>query len=528
VTVVCSADPAAFFLPFTGGQMNQPTQLYAVPSKAIARAPIPIATDWSHSLGYSLQLSRDGSGKLRADKPATLIYAAGNTTTGQRLYALDLSAASPLVPRQVSNYTDIGRVGFMCQTFLGHSDIDDPSSAFLLFGIPLDPVFQCGGGALEMMRVRLSDSATTAPVPVPNVPAGSKQFLYRPDGTLAGMIVCEYTTNRLLMFHDDTFTTSTTLLNGCINFHTWAQRESVSTLVNLPANPGYVHIFVLRQDGTTKLYRVNHTRTISALLHDQLSDPNDGAVSDDEYLYFSDRTQGVVPVEQTFYRVRLDGTMAAEPLYTHQIQPGDNEVTLMGQVGTRLVLMRGLTIDPGTSARSADIRTIAKTGSVNANVIATFNEAPVYVRVFDNLLFVNVSRQIPGTFNFVSDSLAMTVDGSIVQPLLADSNFSGAAAGRMLRFRESTSGGVRTSRVEAFSVLPNQTLSSMLLTRSDGSAYALNGDSPNAFTFGVSPAVGTGVSNGSSGSVSVLFDIPKGFIETVTVPNRAMNIVRDF
>jgi hypothetical protein len=174
------------------------------------------------------------------------------------------------------------------------------------------------------------------------------------------------------------------------------------------------------------------------------------------------------------------------------------------------------------------VRTVNKSGPVNATVIATYNEAPLWVRVFDDLLFVNVSRQLPGTFTFVGDSTVLNIDGTVVQPLIADSSFSGAIGGRMLQVRESVSGATRTARVEAVDVLPNLTLSSTLLTRGNGSAYTLNGRMESSFTFGVSPSLGSGQIAGTGGFNPVAIDIPRGVIETVAVPNKAVNIVRDF
>jgi len=163
------------------------------------------------------------------------------------VYALDLTASSSLVPRQVTTLTFPGNdAPQYCEALQGFTDLDDPASAFWLIGICDQP--------LHFVRIRLSDSASTAPANLNNVYGGTKQFLYHPDGTFAGMLSVDSSTFTLVMYHDDSFTTFTPLLTNCVNFRVYYPLLA-SGLTELSPQPTYALFLALMLDGSTKLYR---------------------------------------------------------------------------------------------------------------------------------------------------------------------------------------------------------------------------------------------------------------------------------
>jgi len=514
VSVVCTVDPATVFLPFSvtpHGTGVGTLDLNVVSSKSLSGTPIRVATDWGFGIGYTEHLAREASNRLRSDKPAALIYASdtNNLAPNTHLFALDLSGGSSLVPRQLSSLTVTSMI---CEAWIIYADLDDPESAFLLVGVGTgDMSSPCQASPFDYYRIRLSDSATTDPFALTDIPQGTKHFLYAPDGSFAGMVVGQ--TTSLYLYHDDSFTTRTALLEDVGNF-TVLPLERASSLGTLDAEPTMAMLHVTRLDGSGQVFRVDHTRSIS----DPLTlGQFDGFASaqDEDYLYLTN-TVSTFPTVQDFLRLRLDGSAAAELLHTHEVPEGDLELWVAGVIDDELVLVRQTEVD-NEGHRTSNLLTLSKLAPSTPEVIATFEDITAVPTVHRDLLFVNLTRVTPGASpTFSEETTVLRVDGGVVQEVLPDSWFTGLAGGAMQRGRDQTPD--EGARLESLAVQDDLTLESTILTRADGSPFRLSAGSTFPFVLGVSSSIAAGGTGDSDQSYGLAFDLSQGAVEEIRVP----------
>ncbi len=526
IAVVCTVNPATHFLPLSvtpQGITIGTLDLSVVTSKSLTHAPIRVATDWGNAVGYTQHLVRTPSGKLSGANPAALVYASDTSdivAPRSHLFALDLSGGSSLVPRQLSNLTV---TTLYCEIWMAYEDLDDPASAFLLVGLGTGPPsYPCQDNQFNFVRIRLSDTASTVPFALANVPEGTKQFLYRPDGSYAGMVVCDTDANALVMYHDDSFTTRTSLLDECVNFSN-LHEEKASQISGVAANPTQALLLVYMQGGTNQIFRVDHTRTISAPLHDRDFSGSDGSAMDDAYFYYADSISSY-PTVQRFLRLSLDGTAPAQILYTHTVPDGDNPMYLWGYVGDQLLLVGQTEVD-NLGHRTSEIRTLSKLGPSAPSVIATFEDASLNIFVHKDLLFLNLYRVTPGqTPTYSEESEVLRPDGNVVQPALPGSSFTGVVGDAMQRVLDVVP-GQGGGRLESLTVLPNQTLASTILTHVDGSAFTLTEGSSFTYVFNAAPPIAIGNTTDSTQSYGLFFDISKSAVESIRVPDKDVYFV---
>jgi hypothetical protein len=516
VAVICTVDPTTTFLPFVVNPRTttgRPSEVHLVTSKSIARPSIRVADDFNSTIAFV----------RGASNPSAFLYSGTGPGNGGHVYALDLGGASSLVPRQLSNLTfpAANQLDY-CEAWLAYNNLNDPGSGFLLLSTP-NSSSVCYGDGTPFVRIRLTDSASTTPASVSSVVGGTKHFLYRPDGMLAGTLLVDTATHQLSMYHDDTFTSSTHLLDDCVNFMV-VHGASDSMLGTPAADSTYAFIVVYQLDGSNRLFRIAHTRAISAELLNLQGEMRDGTASDDLYFYFMIRNYAL-PETQDLFRVRLDGTSPAQKLYSYSVPDGDTGLTLIGVVGSRLILARELTIDQFTGARSADIRTLDKSGPGTPTVIASFTESPVYVTLFKDRLFLEIVHVPPGSNSapdYVTTSATeiLNPDGSIVQPLLPNSSFIGFGPEALRRTRDIATNGDFTGPLENISELPGGSFQFTPLKQPDGSAFTL-GESTRwtySFLFGASNSVGS--ASGALGNYGLIIDENAGTAAVLKVPDK--------
>ena len=524
VVVVCTVNPATTFLPLSvmpqGGTSIGTLDLDVVTSKSMTSPPIRVATDWGNAVGYTPHFVRDTNGKFRGGNPAALIYASdtNNLIPHSHLFALDLTGASTLVPRQLSNLTVTTR---FCEIWMAYEDLDDPASAFLLVSVPIP-----GTGNLcddhQYLRIRQSDSAVTAPTTLGDLPAGTKQFLYKPDGSFAGMVVCDSDTGTLVMYHDDSFTTRTSLLDGCNNFSSLLN-EPASSISDIAADPTRAVLLVNMLDGTNQIVRVDHTRTSSTLYQDATG--FEASVQDDDYFYFANSIS-LFPTVQEFLRVRLDGTAPAESLYTRQVPDGETEMSLVGVSGDNLLLVRQTEVDPSGHTTS-DIRTLSKLGPATPAVIGTYDDCSLIVNLYQDLLFIDLARFTPGpTPTYSEETTVLKPDGNVVQAALPGSWFIGTVGNAIQRGRDVAPG--HGANLESLTVLPNGTLASTILKHLDGSPFMLTEDSGFPTVFSAAPPTAMGNVYGNTQDYGLLLDLSKSAVESVVVPNKNVSFLSGF
>lgn len=525
VSVTCTLNAATHFLPLAvvphGGPVIGTLDLNVVTSKSITRAPIRVATDWGNTVGYTQHLVRALSGKVFGANPAALIYASdtSNLSPHSHLFSLDLSGGSSLVPRQLSNLTVTTR---FCQHSLAFADLDDPESAFLLVGLTTPgPPDLCEGNSV---RIRLTDSANTVPTPLGIVPGGNLQFLYHPDGSYAGMVACDTSTHTLVMYHDDSFTTKTSLLDGC-NYFMSLRIDQASPISGIAADPTRALLMVNIQGGPDQIVRVDHTRAISATLYEQAYEGFDGIAQDDDYLYFTDRISEF-PTVQRFLRVRLDGTAPAQTLYTREVPDGEVEMGIAGVVGDQLLLVRMTVSDPSGHS-TTDIRTLSKLGPSTPAVIASFDDTSLLVTVHHDLLFVDLVRVTPGpTPTFSEETTVLRPNGSVVQAALPGSWFLGTIGDAIQRGRDVALG--QGAHLESLTVLPNLTLSATILNHVDGTPFTLTEGSSFPSVSSAAPPIAMGNTVDNTQSYGLLFDLSKSAVEPVKALNKDVVFISGF
>lgn len=108
--MTCTADPATVFLPIcasavSGGTAAGATGLFVISSKSPGDPPIQITTEGVSSFGLQAQYTLSAQGTASTGNPYALIYTTLNSSSGDHVWSLNLSATSTLVPTQLSNLT---------------------------------------------------------------------------------------------------------------------------------------------------------------------------------------------------------------------------------------------------------------------------------------------------------------------------------------------------------------------------------------------------------------------------------------
>ena len=203
VSIICSADPDSYFVPFNAvGQYTSNSPIYigpwppptngtnaliAVATNTPGAPPTTIATGLTETIGVTQKLMLDSHGTITAGALSTLVYATQAATGGDHLWAVDLSGGSHLTPRQLSNLT-VPFIGVLaCSKLEVYENFNDPDSAFFILGLPPDSQNRCASGVASFnnILVRLSDSSSATPRSLPSF-LHRLLPLYNPTGALAG------------------------------------------------------------------------------------------------------------------------------------------------------------------------------------------------------------------------------------------------------------------------------------------------------------------------------------------------------
>lgn len=279
VSVQCSVDPGAFFIPFKanghyagplGGVYIGPwpppsigtNGLMVVASDAIGTAPTLAVQGVTQVVGISQQFVEGTGGTITAGAPSAVVYATQGASGGDHLWALDLSGGSSLTPRQVSNLTgSYARSEVACSYSQAFKNLTDPASAFFILGFSTDQYGNCGGGSSYnylYLLVHLSDSAGTAPTPLASFP-GNVLALYAPTGALGGFLAVDGTAHQLVFYADETFTNPRVLLGNVYSGLSYLQGAPPASplLTSLSSAPGFAFFLSYGADSTYTLYRVD-------------------------------------------------------------------------------------------------------------------------------------------------------------------------------------------------------------------------------------------------------------------------------
>lgn len=431
VSVVCVADLSARFLPVVsspsvdvrGGKSG----LLVVASNDVSTQPFWISSSDVRVFGFALPYEVDSSGKISGGLGTTLFFQTSDDSHDGHIWALDLTGASSLKPRQLSSQ----KLDPTCQYFgkVIQKDLMDPASAFLLLDVPdTTPCIWGSSSGRHVILVRLTDTETTPAVSLPAVPFYFFDIwpFYSPDGVLAGIAAIDANHN-LNLYTDESFASSTTLLTG-INGFASRRIDQVSPISTLMTDPTSNFFTVSSTTGGQSLYRIDHSGTVSGPLYDFNSE-NLSLAQDDDYLYFRD-VQSLSSMTGSWadhvLRVPLDGSAPATLLYTYvNSSIGSPSVSLIGSNGSTLLLQRAGVIDPMTSQPASTVEAISLAAPSTPTILASKPGYGYPVQLFDDHIYITVDQVDPSApvFSLIYASEILNLDGTVAQPLRSHSAF---------------------------------------------------------------------------------------------------------
>jgi hypothetical protein len=208
VTVNCAVDARTFYVPYEGypeSDTRGSHGLYLQSSKALGRAPIRVASGDNEPVGIVVDVTHV-DGVVYDAKPISLAYMTNGVSGGDHFWIVDLTGDSSLQPRQVSNLTvglDIGLRRF-CAAHTILRQLDDPSSAFFVLTLPTNPAVVCTQPPLRTVVIYGSDTANTQAREI-GLLGRALHPMYRPDGSLSGLVLLNESTGNLEFYEDEDF-----------------------------------------------------------------------------------------------------------------------------------------------------------------------------------------------------------------------------------------------------------------------------------------------------------------------------------
>jgi hypothetical protein len=540
VSVTCTVDPATVFLPISAAALSGQTDpadagLFVVSSKSTADPPIQITPESVFSFGLQTPYTVSAQGTASAGNPYALMYTTLNSSGGDHLWSLNLSGASTLVPAQLSNLTIpyhtfyIGS-GFyapeqFCQSLVAPKNLTDPSSVFLILALPTDATSLCGGSpaGFKWVLIHSSDSATTSPVTLPALSAsvvGPILPLYRPDGTLAGLVAID--TSKNLNFYPDETLANPQLLLANVAYFTVQQEPKAGPVSATSADPTYSFLLVTSANSVSApsaVYRVDYSGSISANL-DYFQGSSDGLVADSGNLYFTDvigPTAG--PYHESVGRIPGDGG-PMQSLGTTLPQPSNRLPTLAGLSGSNLVFWGSTpqlqwyvetlpTGPPGPFTPIASSAGVPNVALVGGDVFVAWTDVNLNSPTFDE----KFSTQI------------LDSAGNVLQANLPSSYFASQGA-PVLQVRDITysNGSPMGGQLYVLDLSQPSAPVPVALKTATGTPFEIPSSVVGLVGFSaVTPTIGVsdvGVSEqGGAHGTGFVYDLAKGVVVPVSMPN---------
>jgi hypothetical protein len=526
VAITCVTDPAVFYLPLSARPPNNgtvgTTGLYALSSKALAGSPVSVLSGTTNPAGYALSFAVDSSGHLSGGTPFALAFSTQNASGGDHLYALDLTAASTLAPKQISSLTFLSPVSVQtCGITTAYMNLNDPSSAFFIIGVPTDVTNLCGGGSQGFKRflVHLSDSPTTAPLELPML-TGAVLTLYKPDGSLAGFVMVD-SGNNLNFYKDATFTAPTVLMSG-IQGISPLQTAPLSELTGVSADPTYSFLTVGFPNDTTSLYRIDYSGVLSADLYDFKGDMTYGETMDASNLYFSDFVNSNPFVTETIAQVPLNGSTKAQVLFQYAASTVNDPYGIEGVIGAKLFL-ENAGLSTGTLSGAA-LSTVSVGVGGSPTPIASFADLIGVTTRFGEL-FVTESAIVgtPPALAPIYFTTSLMPDGTVLQPRTANSSYLFSDSAALLQISGATDPtGLGGGTV---SVIGSGT-SPTVLNDASGAPFRVGTGVVDAFGFNVTATIGYLNAQTNTDNLTYVYDLSKSLMVGVSVPNADLLVVR--
>jgi hypothetical protein len=540
VSVTCTTDPSTVFLPMSATAVPDiatpgATGLFVISSKSPGDPPIQITADAVSSLGLQTQNAVSAQGTVSAGNPYALLYITINSTGDNHVWSLNLSGTSTLVPTQLSNltipyYTETVSSNhsppvtvpvLVCTEQVIQKNLADPSSTLVILALPTDATNLCYSGGFKWVLIHASDGPTTDPV---NLPTLSYPILplYRPDGTLAGLVAKD-ASNNLNFYADETFSNPRLLLAN-VQFYTLAQ-EGPS--FGMSTNPTYSFLLVSGGSvarGAAAVYRIDYSGTISADLYDVYY--HTGVLVDSGNLYFTATTGEPSPgaYGEAVGRIPGDGG-AVQILQSMVVSPGNLPPALIGVSGSNLVLDGTTGTSPQTQWYVATVPTSAP-GTLTT--IATNNGIPS-ISLVGSDIFVNWTDYLNITnFDAQFSSEILDTNGNVLQSNMPSSSFI-SSAGPVVQVTNITDpiflGG---GSVDVLDLSQPSSPTAVALKTTAGMAFNFPSGTggvdfrPLTSTIGV--ADGAAV-KGQNSQPAYVYDLAKGVIVPISMSNSTLSFM---
>lgn len=506
VSVACAPDTAAFWAPLRAqptGSGPGTTGLYVLSTDTIAAAPTRITSEYAVPVDYMTLHSIGVNGMASAGHPSQFIYAAPPVGGGDaRLWALDTSATSTLVPRQLSNLSlPFLQFKLACQKVAVYRNLNDPATLFFLLQLPSDGF--SGACDNEWTLVRATDTASTTPTIV-SIPPNNVEPLYRPDGSLAGLAMIN-ANHELRYYTDETFSSSMQLLTG-VNTFARVSSDTPSPFSHLPRSPTTM-LFWTNSPTGQRLHRLSHTGQLSLIF--STTESMEPEWSDDQFYVFK-ILRGTDPVTTDYYSIETQTGTTAKLISSVTQPAAEPRLEVTSASGSTLLLMQAF-YTSNLSSNYTRLWTMPTDQAGTQTQIATINSNVYSAYLLGNSIYVTrmvaQSNGFPTTWDYSTTVLGL--DGSVTVSQRDNSIFTGVNPLLLLDagtyYQASLSGN---------------TLDRTLIQRSDGTPATFS-MAPYEFTY-VSmyePGFSMGSSTNATGGWRALaFDSTRSRMATIDFP----------
>jgi hypothetical protein len=515
---------SAVFLPLSSGG----TGLFVLSSKSPGDPPKQITTSTVYSLGLQAKYNLSAQGTASAVSPYAFMYTTFQSPSGDHVWSLNLSDDSSLVPTQLSNLSLPGILthygpgansyGY-CTSEVIPTNLADPSSAILILSLPTTETYGClDTTTVKWVLIHSSDGPTTNPVDLPSL-SGPILPLYRPDGTLSGLVTAD-SSNNLNFYQDETFANPRLLLQNVFDFVPKQEPRTGGEISWISANPTYSFLLVRTSaSGPTAVYRIDYSGSISADLHDFHSAYGWGLAADAGSLYFTETTANPSNYVETVGRIPGDGS-PVELLGSTSAPQSYQLSALVGVSGSNLVFFGG-TPQQGTPQQQWQVQTLPKDAPGAFTTIASNASLP-NVTLLSGDIFVTWLDLTPGSSEYKVSTEILDSAGTVLQDSMSSSLFASERAPIIQLKNVTDSLHLGGAAVYALDLSQPLSPTAVAFKKSDGSAFTLPNGADSTFFRAVTSTVGV-----SDGAPALVYDLDKKLIVAVSAPHPTQQFLTD-
>jgi hypothetical protein len=460
----------------------------------------------------------DSAGLISAGEPDTVYFTTKRRAGGDRIYALDLSAASTLTPRQVSGFSIDGSKEEICSAQLVQQALTDTRHGFLLLAIGSG----CAYGSTHFARVPLSDDIQALPL------STSWSYvlpLYQPSGSLGGVVATDPSG---VSFYKQGDPAQPTMLIQGTGFQ--SQQPLTNDVAAIARTPGYAFIETMTFDGNW--YRVDASGTISGLLHTTRAPDTTAPVNvlfDSSDMYLLDNDANSIYHLSKFAN---DGHSPATDIYSGGSFFEYPSLGLAGQTDGSVLLFALDGESPaldGIPACPCSIVDVLKSGAQAATIpsLASFvGSFSVWPTASSTEYLLQTTN---GYYSTMNATTILDKHGPVLQPSIAQSSFLGSVGSALLELRSASDPlGISNAQIHQL-LLSGGTLVDTVLTLPSGSGYTSPSvtQAPGLVPLNDGMAVvcfSTMVGSTASSAVAIV-DTSRKQIAPVDVPNSAVSLL---